>query len=713
MNTSRLPKILASLLLGTAIGNTSPAAPPPPPPPERPLAKAPPFPFQHMGDQIIRPPGSVPLASNSIPIPTISHLMPSTGSKVDSSRVIVSGNINHPIYPSSQIKVTINGDPVRLGPLGDFSFPANLIPGTNTFVLSASTANPRQQVNEISSFLDASMVYGSDKTRANALRSFSGGRLRTSSNNLLPLNTAGLPNANDAGIFPDNQLFLAGDVRANENIELIAIQTLFMREHNQIADALAKSNSWLTDEQLYQQARRLVIAEVQAITYQEFLPALLGSNPLTPYTGYKPMVNPGIATEFSTAAYRIGHTLVNDDIDFLNNEGFPVADSLPLAMAFFNPTPVKTLGIDPLLKYLATDNAQEVDTQHVDSLRNFLFGAPGDGGFDLASLNIQRGRDHGLGDYNTIRKWYGLPGVTNLSQITSDTNLQSSLMSLYGGVNMIDPWIGGLAEDHVAGSSVGPTFRRILTDQFERLRDGDINWYERQFSGSQLAAIKKNRLSDVIRRNTAITKIQDNVFFFDSTTTLAGLSAKTGLLPKEMLGFSGTQILPPAPLDGTGNNFIQPLWGSSGSDLLRISPAAYADGIASPSGTTRPSARQISDVICGQTTTNRNDRNMSSYVYGWGQFIDHDLDLTTSGGTDFNIIVPTGDPDFDPKGTGTKVIYFTRSTFDAKTGRASASSAQTSLRIIFNPPAQSTKIQPPPQGSNPTGSSVPLSIPGK
>jgi len=712
MNTTRLPKILTSLLLGTVLGHagsvdfSSPA-------PERPILETHPVPFNRMGDQVRRPAGSPTLSLSSSPVPIISQLMPSSGSKVNSPYVVVTGNINHPVYPSSQIKVTINGESVPLGPLGDFSFPANLTAGTNTFVLTASTANPRQQITEISAFLDASMVYGSDTNRANTLRSFSGGRLKTSGNNLLPLNTTGLANANDAGIFPDNQLFLAGDVRANENIELMAIQTLFMREHNQIADSLAAANPWLTDEQLYQQARRLVIAEVQAITYQEFLPALLGTNPLKPYRGYNPNVNPGIATEFSTAAYRIGHSLVNDDIDFLDNDGNPVADSLPLAWAFFNPSPVKSIGIDPLLKYLATDNAQEVDTQHVDSLRNFLFGAPGDGGFDLASLNIQRGRDHGLADYNTVRRSYGLPAVTDVSQITGNTILQSNLISVYGSVDAIDPWVGGLSEDHVVGSSVGPTFRRIIADQFERLRDGDSNWYERQFSGAQLAAIKSTRLSDVIRRNTTITKIQDNVFFYDSSNTLEGLTSRKGSLPRDLIRFPSMPI-PQAPLlDGKGNNFIRPLWGSAGSDLLRFSAAAYGDGIASPSGADRPSAREVSDSICVQTTTNRNDRNMSSYVYGWGQFIDHDLDLTTSGGADFNIIVPTGDPDFDPNSTGTKVIYFTRSNFDPKTGTATASTAQTTLRIIFNPPAKSIKSQVLAPRANPSGGTMPLGIPGK
>ena len=644
-----------------------------------------PHPVIHMGDQIWRPSPSPTFSSTSAPTATISQIMPSTGDVVNTPNIMLSGNISHSIYPSSMIKTTINGAPLKLNSVGDFNIPINLVPGTNTFILQAATADPRQQTTEISGFLDASMVYGSDTNRANAIRSFTGGHLRTSGTNLLPLNSNGLANANDAGIYPDSQLFLAGDIRANENIELMAIQTLFMREHNQIANSVALSNPRLTDEQLYQQARRIVIAEIQAITYQEFLPALLGTNALRPYMGYNAKVNPGISTEFSTAAYRIGHTLVNDDIDFLDNEGNQITNSLPLAFAFFNPEPVKELGIDPLLKYLATDNAQEVDTQLVDSLRNFLFGAPGDGGFDLASLNIQRGRDHGLPDYNTVRIAYGLPTVTSVSQITSDTTLQQNLISLYGGVDSIDPWIGGLAEDHVAGSSVGPTFQRIIADQFERLRDGDRNWYERNFTGPQLTAIRNTRLSDVIRRNTAITKIQDNVFFYNSTTTLNSLVAKSGTLPNELIKAPGMQVPPPTSLDGKGNNFIQPLWGSAGSDLMRISTAAYEDEISSPSGANRPSPRLVSDDVCVLTTTNRNDRNMSSYVYGWGQFIDHDLDLTTSGNTVFDIPVPLGDPDFDPNSTGTNVIPFTRSNYDSKTGTATATTSQTTLRIIFTP----------------------------
>src|SRR5262249_1447595 len=150
----------------------------------------------------------------------------------------------------------------------------------------------------------------------------------------------------------------------------------------------------------------------------------------------------------------------------------------------------------------------------VDSVRNFLFGPPGAGGLDLASLNIQRGRDNGLADYNTIRAAYGLPRVTDFSQITANLDLQAKLTALYGSVNTIDARVGMLAEDHVAGGSTGPLVRAILVDQFTRLRDGGRYWYERTYSGAALQTLENTTLADVIRRNTTLTNVQSNVFFF-------------------------------------------------------------------------------------------------------------------------------------------------------------------------------------------------------
>lgn len=373
--------------------------------------------------------------------------------------------------------------------------------------------NPRQQINSITSWMDGSMVYGSDSATAAALRTFSGGKLKTSAGDLLPL----------AGNF-----FMAGDIRVNENAALIAIQTLWLREHNQWADRIAAQNPNLTDEQIYQRARALVIAEIQVITYNEFLPALLGEGALAPYTGYHSDVNPGVSNFFSTAAFRVGHTMLSPTLLRLNNDGSVSADgNLPLRDAFFNPGEVIDNGIDSLLRGAAAQKAQEIDNQIVDDVRNFLFGPPGAGGFDLASLNIQRGRDHGLQDYNQARVDFGLAPVTSFAQITSNADLQARLEALYGNVNNIDPWVGALAEDHMPGASVGQLIQRVLADQFTRLRDGDPNWYQRVYHGEALAQLEKTTLADVMRRNTDVENIQDNVFY-DSSVLYFKIDARSG-----------------------------------------------------------------------------------------------------------------------------------------------------------------------------------------
>ncbi|MEI6793190.1 MAG: peroxidase family protein [Actinomycetes bacterium] len=390
----------------------------------------------------------------------------------------------------------------------------------STFDASSGTSNPRQQANSITAFIDGSQIYGSDAARAAALRTLSGGKMKTSAGNMMPFNTAGLPNANDAHVVADSKLFLGGDVRANENVELISLQTLFVREHNRQASAIAASNPSLSDEQIYQQARRIVIGELQAITYNEFLPALLGAGAMPTYRGYQPNVNPGIANEFSTAAFRFGHSMLDGEIGRLNNDGSDTPQGpIELRDAFFNTAPFDTAlpnhqgDIDPFLKAASSGNTQEVDLKIVDDVRNFLFGPPGSGGFDLASLNIQRGRDHGLADYNTVRAAYGLPRVTSFAQISSNPATAAALQAAYGSVSNIDLWVGGLAEDHTASGSLGPLFTRIVANQFARLRDGDRFYYENSLSGPQLDQVRHATLARVIRANTALTTIQPNAFF--------------------------------------------------------------------------------------------------------------------------------------------------------------------------------------------------------
>jgi hypothetical protein len=421
----------------------------------------------------------------------------------------------------------------------------------------------RQQVNEITGWIDGSMVYGSDDERSRALRTLDGtGRLKTGPGNLLPQNDAGLPNAGGDSA----ALFLAGDVRANEQAGLTAIHTLFVREHNRWANILraeAQADSdddarpqrrsqriyrhrdpngnWvfsdrpqpgssreagetletgarrarpLTGDEIFERAREIVIGEIQRITYEEFLPVLLGPYAMRPYGGHRPSADARIMNEFSAAAFRLGHSMLSPTLLRLDPNGDPIpAGHLELRDAFFAPHAIREYGIEPLLRGLSQQPAQEVDAYVVDDVRNFLFGGPGMGGFDLVSLNIQRGRDHGLPSYNDARRALGLRPARDFRDISRDPETVRRLSRAYGSVEDVDLWVGGIAEDHYRGGMVGELFHTLVRQQFETLRSGDRLWYTSVLSPRDRERVEALRLADIIRHNTPIEdEIQDDVF---------------------------------------------------------------------------------------------------------------------------------------------------------------------------------------------------------
>ena len=376
-------------------------------------------------------------------------------------------------------------------------------------------SNPREQENEITSWIDGSMIYGSSVERNAALREAGTPFLKTSAGNLLPFNEGSLTNAN--GFITDpTALFLAGDIRANEQLGLTVMHTLFVREHNRIAQNLLDDDPDADSEAVYEQARRLVIAKIQVITYQEWLPVLLGPDAIPAYSGYDDDINPTIFNEFSVAAFRLGHSMLNEQLLRLDATGAEIAGGqLDLTSSFITgPTSlVSEEDLDPILRGFATQLHQEIDPLVVDDIRNFLFGQPGSGGFDLASLNIQRGRDHGVPGYNDMREAMGLTRVTQFGQITSDNDLAEALFDTYGDVNEIDLWVGGLAEDNVSGSQLGELFQAIMVRQFTALRDGDRFWWEEDLTSSERDRVRDTTLAEIIRDNTEIgSEIQDNVF---------------------------------------------------------------------------------------------------------------------------------------------------------------------------------------------------------
>jgi hypothetical protein len=280
-----------------------------------------------------------------------------------------------------------------------------------------------------------------------------------------------------------------------------------MREHNRLVDELSVHHPGWSDEDLYQRARKFVGAQLQAITYNEFLPAVLG--PLAPRRDgrYDPNLNPAAINEFAAVFLRVGHSMLTNDFKRVQNDGQPAAGGpLPLEDAFFDPSNLTTSeDLDLFLKGLSVEVQEESDLGLVLGVRVALLGA----------IDIQRARDHGIPDYNTLREAYGLPRVSSFQEITADEMAQLALANVYANVDSIDPFVGALAEEHLPGASVGPLVAAGFRAQFDRLRDADRFWYENdpEFDAQDVSLLRETRLSDIIRRNTGVTNIPDNVFF--------------------------------------------------------------------------------------------------------------------------------------------------------------------------------------------------------
>jgi len=468
-----------------------------------------------------------------------------------------------------------------------------------------------QQINQITSFIDGSMVYGSSGERADNLRAGFGGLLLTSdgasnltdgSGQFLPFNflvdgqfieNASPPTTGTGVPLSPDDLFVAGDVRSNEQPGLTALHTLFVREHNhqarRIASELGLGADDLArpeiDEHIFQSARAIVRAEIQVITYNEFLPALFGPDQLASYRGYQSDVNASIANIFSASLYRVGHTMLPNELLVLNADGTPVPDDsdvlgamvidgqVSLGDAFFNPQLTTQFGIEAYLKGLSTQQIQEIDNFIVDGVRNLLFDPPA--GTDLGATNLQRGRDHGLADYNQVREDFGLEPVASFADITANTSLAAALAAAYDGdVNNIDVFAGAISEDHLPGGSMGELMHTVLINQFTRLRDGDRFYYENVFRGRTLHEIQNTRLSDIIRRNSSLDDIQDEIFRSDDVFTYRADEGRGGIRITLRVWDSELQVLQNGnrviARQDLADTSIVVIFGTSHSDRIEI-----------------------------------------------------------------------------------------------------------------------------------------------
>ncbi|XP_040565059.1 uncharacterized protein [Lepeophtheirus salmonis] len=425
-------------------------------------------------------------------------------------------------------------------PKGDPFYPSINITTGKPFCLAFTRSMPgqltlgfREQMNQITSFADGSNVYGSDLCEMREIREMHGGRLnstkqRHGQKDLLPLTTENKECKAESGY-----CFEAGDARNSEQPLLTSLHTLFMREHNRIADELIRLNPQWSDDKLFHEARRIASSIQQHITWNEFLPRVLGWNavnlyelgllPEGYYRSYDEKCNPTILNEFATAAFRFGHSLIKPKFKRMNNQYSEKGRPLKLADMFFNPDKLHEPGMmDDLIRGVSSTSMETLDQFITDEVTNHLFEDKNTpySGLDLASLNIQRGRDHGIPGYNLYRS------ICNLTRAQSFKDLQREialpvverLERTYAHVDDIDLFTGGLAETALHGGLVGPTFACIIGIQFRNLRKCDRFWYEggnplTRFTETQLAEIRKVTLSKVLCDTTDdITTIQRAIF---------------------------------------------------------------------------------------------------------------------------------------------------------------------------------------------------------
>jgi len=398
--------------------------------------------------------------------------------------------IDHDISRTS----TSGGDDISMTLFGDPTAPD----GTTISLSRANVSEDGFAINSVTGWLDGSQIYGSDAETAASLRS-NDGHMLTSEGNNLPIDEDGN--------------FFAGDIRVMENPQLSGITTIFVREHNFQVDRLASVHPEWTGDQLYEMAKAITTAELQNAVYNEYLPSILGSNTLSPYTGYNPHVDPRIMQEFSNAAFRFGHSTVSDEQTKIDEFG-NIIEEQTLAQAMQDDVAARIAngGLDALVRAVSSDGANNVDTGAVDGLRDTMTGP--DSLVDLIAVDIQRQRDLGLGTFNDTREALSLEAYASFDDLTDDPSLVADLEDLYGSINNLDLFIGGLAEKHAPGSTMGETFTTVIATQFENLRDGDRYYWENQgFDTETTEMISNATLSNLLLRNTDTDAIQANSFF--------------------------------------------------------------------------------------------------------------------------------------------------------------------------------------------------------
>uniref|UniRef100_A0A182WDD1 MYND-type domain-containing protein n=1 Tax=Anopheles minimus TaxID=112268 RepID=A0A182WDD1_9DIPT len=389
---------------------------------------------------------------------------------------------------------------------------------------SQQPAQPVQQINSASGLLDLSFLYGTSVAQSNRVRAFSGGKLKA-----VRRNGAEWPPIDPAGCSWANVCYLVADRRSYQFPMSATMHLIFLREHNRVANQLKLLNTNWSDEVLFQEARRINIAQYQYIVYYEYLPRVLGranmiSNRLIfEGTGFasdfSAFQNPSPLGEFGGVLVPYMQSQLPGSINSYVNG---TVQSTPLSSLAGNLASLESK-FSTFFTGLTTQSTNLMDSSFSIEWKNFMYRGSEALGQDYLALDIQRMRDFGFARYNDYRSRCGLSRIATWEAYNATFKLAcpktiDKLRLYYPTMDDLDLFVGAAFEEPIAGSLMGPTFFCLFKQQFLATRSGDRYFFEAggqegSFTVAQLTEIRKTRLSRLMcNAFPTVSKIQSDAF---------------------------------------------------------------------------------------------------------------------------------------------------------------------------------------------------------
>ncbi|GMR52143.1 hypothetical protein PMAYCL1PPCAC_22338, partial [Pristionchus mayeri] len=438
-------------------------------------------------------------------------------------------------------QLTSNCAPIEV-PDNDTFFPTRTPNGQKACIRLTRAINgqtglgPRAQINQNSHFLDLSPLYGSTDCVAKELRTFTDGKMLmfTEDGYVLPPRAANDSNCQSQRTNPSFLCFSAGDIRNSLHPGLIPLHTMYLQQHNRWAGQIKELRPNWSDNLIYQETRRLMIALFQFHVYSEYLPKIIGQNRMHEYglnpsgleDTFDPLVDPSVAVEFCSAAFRFGHSQARKDIPRMTNNNVSVGSFVDLGDHIFYSDPLydKTATVSTMTQGMINSPGMAVDRQFSFPMRNQMFATRGRpaSGVDLPAVNVQRAREKGIHPYNEIRaRIPGMSAVTNFDGLRRDMDQSNIdlLKKTYASVDDVDLYVGLLLERPADRSALlGPTGSALIADQFATFKKGDRFYYENKatpgaLSQAEYDAIRGFSLAQMICENTiGMELVQSDIF---------------------------------------------------------------------------------------------------------------------------------------------------------------------------------------------------------